>query len=51
MQLNQAQTGMQTQTQVLVEAVREGLITKETALEYSTKLEELKKALTELDNE
>lgn len=45
MQLNQAQTGMQTQTQVLVKFVKEGLISKETALAYSTNLTELKKAL------
>jgi len=45
MQLNQAQTGMQTQTQVLVDYVKKGLIDKETALAYSTKVDELKKAL------
>jgi len=45
MQLNQQKTGMQTQTQVLIEAVKKGLITKETALAYSTKVDELQKAL------
>jgi len=45
MQLNQKQTGMQTQTQVLVDGVKKGLIDKETALAYSTKADELKKAL------
>jgi len=45
MQLNQSKTGMQTQTQALVKFVREGLIDKDTALAYSTKVEELKKAL------
>jgi twitching motility protein PilT len=48
MQLNQAQTGMQTQTQSLLELVKKRLITEETALEFSTKPEELKKALMEL---
>jgi twitching motility protein PilT len=45
MQLNQNQTGMQTQTQILVELVKKGFIDKETALVYSTKVDELKKAL------
>jgi twitching motility protein PilT len=45
MQLNQGKTGMQTQTQVLVEAVKKGIISKETALAYSTKVDELHKAL------
>jgi len=45
MQLNQSKTGMQTQTQILVEYVKKGLITKETALSYSTKVDELQKAL------
>jgi twitching motility protein PilT len=45
MQLNQNQTGMQTQTQILVELVKKGFIDKETALAYSTKVDELKKAL------
>jgi twitching motility protein PilT len=45
MQLDQTQTGMRTQTQELVKFVKEGLIEKETALEFSTKVEELKKAL------
>ena len=45
MQLNQQKTGMQTQTQVLVDYVKKGIITKETALAYSTKVDELQKAL------
>jgi len=45
MQLNQTKTGMQTQTQVLVELVKKGLITKDDALAYSTKADELQKAL------
>ena len=45
MQLNQQKTGMQTQTQVLIDYVKKGIITKETALAYSTKADELQKAL------
>jgi len=45
MQLNQAKTGMQTQTQVLVDLVKKGVVDKETALAYSTKVDELQKAL------
>lgn len=45
MQLNQAATGMQTLNQVLARYVKEGLITKETALAYSTKPDELKKMI------
>ena len=45
MQLNQQNTGMRTQTQILVEAVKKGLIAKEVALNYSTKADELQKAL------
>ncbi|WP_324287471.1 type IV pilus twitching motility protein PilT [Campylobacter sp. MG1] len=41
MQLNQQGTGMRTQTQSLVEAVRGGLITREQALRYSTQYNEL----------
>jgi twitching motility protein PilT len=51
MQLNQTETGMQTQTQVLIKALKKGLITKETALEFSTEFEELKKALVEMNYE
>jgi twitching motility protein PilT len=49
MQLNQTETGMQTQTQVLAEAVKKGFVDKEVALAYSTKPEELKKALSEIN--
>ena len=45
MQLNQQKTGMQTQTQVLINAVKKGLVDKNTALAYSTKVDELQKAL------
>lgn len=41
MQLNQQSTGMVTQTQALVKALRSNLIAKETALAYSTNLQEL----------
>jgi len=45
MQLNQQKTGMRTQTQILIEAVKKGIIDKDTALAYSTKVDELQKAL------
>jgi len=45
MQLNQAVTGMQTQNQVLAELVAKGIITKETAMAYTTKPEELRKLI------
>lgn len=41
MQLNQQSTGMVTQTQALVKALRGNLVAKETALAYSTNLQEL----------
>ena len=41
MQLNQQQTGMSTQTQALMKALKEGMITKENALAYSTSQQEL----------
>ena len=41
MQLNQQQTGMSTQTQALMKALKEGKITKENALAYSTSQQEL----------
>ena len=41
MQLGQGDTGMQTQTQELVRLVRQGLIDKRTALQYSNKPDEL----------
>ena len=41
MQLNQQATNMTTQTQEIVEFVRKKLITKETAIQYSNKPDEL----------
>ncbi|WP_459897689.1 type IV pilus twitching motility protein PilT [Campylobacter concisus] len=41
MQLNQQQTGMSTQTQALIKVLKEGKITKENALAYSTSQQEL----------
>jgi len=43
MQLGQAQSGMQTQTQVLVKLLQQKTILKEYALQYSNKPDELKK--------
>jgi len=43
MQLGQGQTGMQTQTQVLIKLKAQGLISKESALQYANKPDELKK--------
>ncbi len=45
MQLGQGETGMQTQTQVMVKLVREGVITKEHALQWSNKPDELRRLL------
>ncbi len=45
MQLGQEETGMQTQTQVLVSLVKQKIISKETALEYSNKQDELLKLI------
>ena len=45
MQLGQGDTGMQTQTQALVKYVREGKVSRETALQFANKPEELTKAL------
>jgi len=45
MQLNQAATGMQTQNQVLAELVAKGIITKEIAMAYTVKPEELRKLI------
>ncbi len=42
MQLGQEGTGMQTQTQVLVQLVRSGLVSKQTAIQYSNKPDELR---------
>ena len=41
MQLNQAKTGMQTQTQVLIENLEKNLISKESALAYANNPQEL----------
>jgi len=43
MQLGQGQTGMQTQTQILIKLRKQGLITKEDALQYANKPDELQK--------
>ena len=45
MQLNQGITGMQTMNQVLADYVRRGIITKEVAMAYTTKPEELRKMI------
>jgi len=45
MQLNQAVTGMQTMNQVLSDLVARHIITKETAMAYTTKPEELRKLI------
>ncbi|ANE36158.1 type II/IV secretion system protein, PilT/PilU family [Campylobacter iguaniorum] len=41
MQLNQQNTGMQTQTQAMEKAVRSGIISRENAIRYSTNQQEL----------
>lgn len=41
MQLNQQETGMITQTQAMVRAIKQGLITKQDAIRYSTSMQEL----------
>ncbi|WP_234697095.1 type IV pilus twitching motility protein PilT [Nitrosophilus alvini] len=48
MQLNQQQTGMQTQTQLLVKLLKSHLITKEDAIRYSNRPEELKSLIQSL---
>ena len=45
MQLNQQNTKMQTQTQAMMNAIRSGLISTESALKYSVNLQELKAQL------
>ncbi len=45
MQLGQGDTGMQTQTQVMLKYVREGLISRENAIQYANKPDEMLKAL------
>ncbi|MDR0762786.1 MAG: type IV pilus twitching motility protein PilT [Campylobacteraceae bacterium] len=46
MQLNKGQSGMITQTQSMLEALKSNLITKENAMRYSTQPQELSNALT-----
>lgn len=43
MQLGQAQSGMQTQTQEMIKLLNKKIVTKEHALQYSNKADELKK--------
>jgi len=43
MQLGQGETGMQTQTQILLKLRKQGLISREDALQYANKPEELRK--------
>jgi len=45
MQLGQGVSGMQTQTQVLVKLVKDGIIEKDDALRFSTRPDELMKAI------
>ncbi len=45
MQLGQGESGMQTQTQVMLKYVREGLISRDNAIQYSNKQDEMLKAL------
>jgi twitching motility protein PilT len=45
MQINQGETGMLTQTQELVRLVKDGVITEESAKQYSNSLDELKSHL------
>lgn len=45
MQLGQGDTGMQTQTQVMLKYVREGIISRDNAIQYANKQDEMLKAL------
>ncbi|WP_456456186.1 type IV pilus twitching motility protein PilT [Nitratifractor sp.] len=45
MQLGQEESGMQTQNQVMLRLLRQGLISRETALQYSNRPDELRKQL------
>ncbi|MEA3492736.1 MAG: type IV pilus twitching motility protein PilT [Campylobacterota bacterium] len=45
MQLGQGETGMQTQTQVMLKYVKDGVISKEHAIQFSNKPDEVMKAL------
>jgi twitching motility protein PilT len=44
MQLGQGDTGMQTQTQALVKFINDGKVSRDVALQYANKPEELAKA-------
>ena len=46
MQMDQARSGMQTMNQSLVKLVKEGKISKESAMDYCTEMEEIKKLLS-----
>ena len=45
MQLGQENSGMQTQTQILLKLIRDGKISRETAMQYANKPDELAKAV------
>ena len=45
MQLGQGDTGMQTQTQIMLKYVREGVISRDNAIQYANKPDEMLKAL------
>jgi twitching motility protein PilT len=45
MQLGQEETGMQTQTQVLVSLLKQGVISKENAIQFSNRPDELLKLM------
>ncbi len=45
MQLGQGNTGMQTQTQAILNYIRAGVITKDNAIQYSNKQDEIRRAL------
>ena len=49
MQLGQGATKMQTQTQALVQLVKKGIIKKDDALRFSTRLDELAKSLSAIN--
>ena len=48
MQLNQTQTGMVTQTQELVEYLRQKIISKESAIQFSNRPDELMNVIKNL---
>jgi len=45
MQLGQGASGMQTQTQILTKLIKQGIISKEDAVQYANKPDELKKSI------